>query len=258
MGLQWLLEIAAAGALVISRLAGFVVLSPFPGKWVLPRFRAALVIALALPLSVSMPMPEAQLGFDLGLGLLGCADFMVGLLIGAAFRFVLAAAEFMAGMISQASWLSAPISINPETGGQSQVLAQVAMLLAMLLALSAGVHRVVIAYLLESFHALPVGTVTAIPETLPAYIDLAGRSFDVGMRLAVPVFAVSLAVQSALALVSRVAPSLQIFNVGFAVLVASGLVTLGASLPAIAAGMARFNATLPEFLDEIMRELARG
>ncbi len=256
MPLSWVVEQTALFALVLSRLAGFVVISPFPGNWVLPRVRVALVITLALSLSATVPLPPIELGLDLHLLLLGCADFIIGLLVGAAFRFVLAAAEFMAGMVSQASWLSAPVSMNPATGGQSQPLAQVAMLLALLLALGAGVHRVVIAYLLQSFRSVPVGAPLAIEAALPAYIELVGRSFDIGMRLAMPVFAISLAVQAALALVSRVAPSLQIFNIGFTVLLASGLLTFAASIRSISAGILQYLAELPGFLDTVLGGLA--
>lgn len=248
---------AAAVALVVSRLAGFVVVSPFPGRWVPARMRVLLVLVMAFPLSFTMPVPHA-LALDLSLLLPAVSDFLVGFLIGAAFYLVLAAAEFMAGMVSQASWLSAPMSMNPASGDRSQVLAQVATLFALLLALSAGVHRVVLAYLFESMHLLPLGTPLSVTAALPMFIEIGGRSFDVGMRLAMPVFAVSLAVQAALALVSRVAPSLQIFNVGFAVLVASGLVTFGASMRAISVGIIGYAGELPGFLDEVLVRLAEG
>jgi flagellar biosynthesis protein FliR len=75
------------------------------------------------------------------------------------------------------------------------------------------------------------------------------------MRLALPVLAISLAVQTALALVSRVAPSLQIFSIGFAVLVATGLVTFMASLRAIGTGILEHLGTLPGFLDELLLQL---
>jgi len=252
MGSATFVEQAAMVALVFSRLAGFVVASPFPGKWVPMKARAVLTLVLALPLSFSLKAPAAPLGLDLSLALPACADFILGMLMGAAFYLVLAAAQFMAGMVSQASWLSAPISMNPATGGQSQVLGQVATLLAVMLALGAGVHRVVIAYVLASLSIVPVGSEFSLVMAMPTIVDLAGRSFDVGMRLAVPVFAVSLAVQAALALIARVAPSLQIFNVGFAVLVMSGLLTFAAALPSISAGILQFTDLLPEVLDDIL------
>ena len=211
-------ELAAIAALVVCRLAGFLVISPFPGRWVPARIRALVVLAIAVPLSFGTHA-VGHVGLDIRLFVLAISDFVLGLLIGASFYLILVAAEVMGGMVSQASWLQAPTSLSPDLDGQKQVLAQVAMLFAVLLSINLGTHRIVLAYLLESFRALPVGTTIAPEAAVPSLIELAGRSFDVGMRLAVAVFAVSLAVQAALALVSRVAPSLQIFSIGFAVLV---------------------------------------
>ncbi len=257
MDLTNLTEIVTAIVLVFSRVGGFMMITPFPGKWVPRKVRVALLITLALTIGMMVPKTN-MVPLDLNVLIIAANEFMIGVLIGAAFRFVLAAVEFMAGLISQASWLSAPVSLNPEMGGQSQVLGQVSMLFALLIALGAGVHRIVIGYLMESFHVLPVGRVTSVVGSIMPFVELVGRSFDVGMRLALPVLALSLAVQTSLALISRVAPSLQIFSVGFAVLVATGLVTFMASLRAIGLGIVRYLGILPGFLDELLLRLGGG
>lgn len=143
-------------------------------------------------------------------------------------------------------------------GGQTQATAQIAILLALLLALATGTHRTVLAYLIESFRILPVGSEMNLGAAIPSFLALVGRSFDVGMSLALPVLGVSLAVQAALALVSRVAPNLQIFSIGFAVLVASGLITFMASLPSMAEGMIGYFQVLPGFLDDLLMRLSEA
>ncbi|MBM4376319.1 MAG: flagellar biosynthetic protein FliR [Deltaproteobacteria bacterium] len=243
---------AIAIALVMSRVGGFMVLSPVPGAYVPQRVRAMLAVVLGLMVGLLMGPPKAELDFGLELLPLAVKEVIVGMLIGGAFRLVVIAAEFMAGLVSQASWLSAPSSLNPDLGGQTQAIGQISMMLALLLALATGVHRTVLAYLLESFRTLPVGTVTNVSGGIPPFLGLVGRSFDVGMSLALPVLGISLAVQTALALVSRVAPSLQIFNIGFAVLVGSGVVTFMASLPSISDGLLAYFQGIPSFLDELL------
>jgi len=244
-------------ALVMSRVGGFMVLSPVPGAYVPQRVRAML--ALVLGLLVGLLMGPPSVAQNLGPELLPIAlkEVIVGMLIGGAFRLVVVAAEFMAGLVSQASWLSAPSSLNPDLGGQTQAIGQVSMMLALLLVLATGVHRTVLAYLLESFRTLPVGTVANVSAGIPPFLGLVGRSFDVGMSLALPVLGISLAVQTALALVARVAPSLQIFNVGFAVLVGSGLITFMASLPSISEGLLVYFQGIPSFLDELLLRMMR-
>ena len=253
-----ILEYTIAVALVFCRVSGFLVISPIPGAWVPKEARATLALALGLTIGVLLGPPRAQLTFGLDLVLVAAREATVGLMIGGAFRLVIIAAEFMASLVSQASWLSAPSSMNPDFGGQTQATAQIAILLALLLALATGTHRTVLAYLIESFRILPVGSEMNLGAAIPSFLALVGRSFDVGMSLALPVLGVSLAVQAALALVSRVAPNLQIFSIGFAVLVASGLITFMASLPSMAEGMIGYFQVLPGFLDDLLMRLSEA
>lgn len=238
-------------ALVMSRMAGFVVLSPLPGTWLPKQARVALVVVLSLTLGVSFA-PARSIPFGLELAAAAASDFTLGLMIGGAFRLFVMAADFMAGLVAQASWLSVPTSMSPDHGGQGQALGQASILLALLLAIASDVHHVVLAYLLESFRVIPVGAPVTLTAGVLPFVELVGRSFDVGMSLALPVISISLAVQTALALVSRVAPSLQIFSIGFAVLVVTGLVTFMASMRSIAEGILRYYEGLPPFLDEIL------
>lgn len=243
-------------ALVFTRVGGFMLLSPFPGAWVPVRVRAGLLMTLSITIGVLIAPAKSPVPLGPELLPVAASDFAIGLFIGASFRFVISSAEFMAGLVSQASWLSAPIAMNPEMGGQSPALGQVSTLLSILLALGLGMHRVVIAYLLESFAVMPIGVTANVPEAVPTLIELVGTSFDMGMRLALPVLAVSLAVQTALALISRVAPSLQIFSIGFAVLVGTGLITFMISLPSIAAGLLQYMGTIPDVIEQVLEKMA--
>jgi flagellar biosynthetic protein FliR len=251
-----IVEYAITIALTLSRIGGFLVLSPFPGSWVPKQARVSLLLVMGL--TVGMLLGPSKLAVPLSLELVPVAanEVAVGLLIGGAFRMVIIAAEFMAGIVAQASWLSAPSSMSPDSGGQAGALGQVSIMLALLLALGAGVHRTVFAYLLESFHVLPVGAAMNTRDGILPFLGLVGRSMDVGMSLALPVLGISLAVQTALALISRVAPSLQIFSVGFAVLVGAGLITFMASLRAIGDGLLAYYQVIPPFLDDLLVRLA--
>lgn len=246
---------AVAIGLVICRVGGFFVLSPIPGAWVPQRFRAFLALVLGLLVGVSLGVTNDALQFDLNLLPVAAKEAAIGGFIGGAFRLVIIAAEFCASLIAQASWLSAPSSMNPDFGGQTQALGQVAIMLALLLALGAGVHRTVLAYLLESFRVLPVGSDAAVASGVPPFLTLVSRSFDVGTSLAFPVLGISLAVQTALALISRVAPSLQLFSIGFAILIGSGIITFIVSMPAIADGLLDYFRVLPGFLDDVLLRL---
>lgn len=162
----------------------------------------------------------------------------MGVTLGAAFRFVFSGAEVLSQNIAQASGLGAPSVFNPTLETEESAIGEaVAEFFAMLIALSMGAHRVALGWLLESFRALPVGATAHFDATAGAFINIAGDALSVGLRLALPVVAVALATQVALAMMARAAPSLQLFNVGLSVLIAAGATVFMASLGDVTAGL---------------------
>lgn len=255
---QALLAWAVAFTLVGCRFAGFVLVSPFPGERVPTTQRVGLVAALTLFTASVMPPPVRAFGLDLSLFPLAAAEVGCGLLVALAFRFVLAAADVLGGGLALATGLGTPSVLNPAAGTQDTALATFTTLLALLVALSAGVHRTVLAYLLESFRALPVGTPLAFTGSVPLFVELAGQAIAVGVRLAMPFIGLSLVAQVVLAMVARAAPSLQIFSIGFTVLIGAGLVVLATSLREVGAGLLRHAGTIDPMLERLFAELAGG
>ncbi len=247
-----LLGRVVAYSLVVSRLSGFVVASPFPGSYVGATQRVGLVLALSVPVALYTPDPGAgsELTFALLVPLsleLGC-----GLIVGLAFRFVMAAFEIAGSVFSQSVGLAAGTTYNPGSESQTSALEQVVTLMSLALALAVGAHRVAIAYLLESFRALPVGGSLHLAATTSTIVDLSSEALRVGVRLAMPVLAVGLIIQIALALLARAAPSMQIFNVGLTVMLAAGLLLLLSSLDAVASGMVAHLGTVGVTLERVL------
>jgi flagellar biosynthetic protein FliR len=247
-----ILTYAAMFTLMVSRISGFVVTSPFPGAHVSGTQRVGLVAGLAF--AASMIAPMSNVPHEIGTRLVGAAalELGCGLVIGFAFRFVMTAAEVAGQVLSQAVGLSSPSILNPTVETQDSVLSRIVTLLAMLLALAAGVHRVALSYLLASFGALPLGTPMSMTRAAMSLVDLAIGSFAVGIQLAMPVIAVAFVVQLGLAMIARAAPALQIFSVGLTVMIATGFVVLSASLRDIGTGLVVHFATLPSWLDGLL------
>lgn len=256
MVLLELLGQATTTTLVATRLAGFVVVSPFPGERVHTAGRMALVVVLAFLVAHTIPGPEHVPEIGLALVVPALTELMCGILMGACFRFVLAAADVVGGISAQTSGLGSASLYDPSIGATDTVLGTAMGLLSLCLALSTGTHRIALAYLIESFRSLPVGGPIAVHLGAPVLIDLGGQCLSVGVRLALPVIAVSLAVQSALAMIARAAPSLQIFSIGFSVLIVTGLLALAASLPAIGSGLLEQSRQLGPALDRLFEALA--
>jgi flagellar biosynthetic protein FliR len=249
---------AATWALVASRVAGFVVTSPFPGSNVPTTQRVGLVAVLTWIVTSFASIHSAPQGLGPALVAGAAVELGTGLVMGLAFRFVFMAAEVAGQLLSQAVGLSSVSVLNPTVGAQDAILGKVVTLLALLLALGTGVHRVALGALMASFRALPVGTSTSLPSAALILIDLPIASFAVGVQLAMPVVGMALVIQVTLAMIVRAAPALQIFSVGFSVLVLTGLLVLTASLRDIGGGLVAYMGTLPAALDALLSSLARG
>jgi flagellar biosynthesis protein FliR len=247
---------AVAFALIVARLAGFIVSSPFPGANVGKTQRVGLVMALALVVTAYAPTGSAPSSLDVDLVPAALRELGCGLVLGIGFRFVFMAAEVAGQLLSQAVGLSSASMLNPTIEAQDVILARIVTLLGMLLALDVGAHRVALGYLLGSFRALPVGTPFSLSPTAPIFLELTVRSFTTGVQLAMPVIAVAVVVHLALAMIARAAPALQIFSVGFAVILTTGSLVVLASLRDVAAGLIQHFGTVGRWLDVALGAMA--
>ena len=245
-----------AFSLIVTRIGGFILASPFPGNYVPDRQRVGLMLVLAFFVTFAVAPTPTHLALDGKIPLILAGEFGVGVLAGAAYRFTLAAADVVADMVSHSTSLATPSVLNPLLGTPDTPLAAMLGIFTILLILEAGIHRAVLGYLMESFRAVPVGTDFTLSATLPLFMELATQSMVVGVRLALPVIAINLVLQVALALVARAAPSLQIFSIGFAAMLITGLFTFAAVLPDIGFGLVERLHALPTFLERLFTEVA--
>jgi flagellar biosynthetic protein FliR len=257
MLMRLMLVNASLFALLASRIAGFVVVSPFPGANVGRTARVSLVVVLAwvgMSMSPTHALPRT---FDLELAGLSILELACGILMGVAFRFVYAASEVLGTVLGQMTGLSSPSVLNPTMDSPETAIGRIIDLCAMLVAIGVGMHRVALAAVLESFRVLPVGGVSVLDAPLLQFVDVAIDSFVVGVRLSTPVVAVGLLVQVSLAVVSRAAPSVQIFSVGFGVIFVSGIFTIVACIDDMASGLAARFSSLGPFLGEALGAMRR-
>jgi flagellar biosynthetic protein FliR len=102
-------------------------------------------------------------------------------------------------------------------------------LMGTLVLIAAGLDRILLASLVRSFHAVPLGTYAIQPLTSQAIVQSAGGIFLAAVELAAPVLAATMLVEIAVALLSRLCPQLPVMSltvpmktlVGFAVLTGS-------------------------------------
>jgi flagellar biosynthetic protein FliR len=117
------------------------------------------------------------------------------------------------------------------------------------------VHRVLLGSVLASFRVLPPGTVVDSGRFAPSLVTLSAAALESGIRIALPLLGALFVSQVALAFISRAAPAMQIFSVGFAVTLSVGCLILVMVLPDIAHEMASELSRVGPEIDDLLVSL---
>ncbi len=210
-------------AFPMARIIGFVGAAPVFGNNAVPR-RIKLVVGLAVTMGV-MPVvtatpPEA---IDSWAGILILfQQTLIGIAMGLVLRVVFAALDLMGEIISLQMGLSFATFFDPVAGGQTAVVGEFLTLISTLVFLSLNGHLLMIDALARSFEWLPVSA------TLPhkgGWLVLArfGASiFASGLLMALPIVTALLITNIALGVLTRAAPQLNLFAIGFPITLTVG------------------------------------
>jgi flagellar biosynthetic protein FliR len=194
------------------------------------RVRGGLVLLLAFAAhaevgaSLASP-PFEQMAFAVG------SEFMLGLGIGFVVRLFVAIAEIAADQVAPMMGIGAAQLFDPQTKNMQNVLSTLFRNFAVLLGLIAGIHRLVIGGVLASFKVVPVGSFSNPALETPVILAMTTDALATGVRVAIPFIAILFMTQIALAFISRAAPAMQIFSIGFAVTMATGTLVMVLVLP---------------------------
>jgi flagellar biosynthesis protein FliR len=213
--------------LALARVSGAIVFVPIPGMSVSPEpARAIFALSLTLALApfwpaVAPPGVGAMLALLAGEAALGVAMGMVVALLGEAFVMFGQIVGLQAGF-------SFASTIDPNTQADSGVLVVLAQTVAGLLFFASGLHREVVRAFALSLQTLPPGGFTLAPGVGELVVRLASSIFSVGLRLALPVVALLLMVDVALALLGKINQQLQLLTLAFPVKMLASLALLAA------------------------------
>ena len=222
----------------LARILGLLASAPVFNNAALPaqvRLVAGLAIALALAPALP-PLPAIPAGSWISLAILA-EQVLIGTLLGFTLRIAFAAVDIAGELIGLQMGLGFATFFDPDSGGQTPVIAEFLGLLTALVFLAMNGHLLVLSALGESFTLLPI---SAEPVRAPAFGALMGWSatlFATGVLLALPLITALLIANIALGVLARIAQQLNLFAVGFPVTLALGLFVLLLSLPYIGGAM---------------------
>jgi len=224
----------SAGWLPFVRISAAMMAAPLFSHRAIPRqIRlgvALMVAALLMPWRPTIPdiNPLSLQGL-----LLTANELLLGICLGFMLQLVFEAVMFAGQFIATGMGLGFASVIDQQQGISVAVVGQFYMLIAMLLFLAMNGHLAFIRLIADSFVAWPVGSAIVQPDTFAVVFNAIGGMLRNALGIALPAVVALLVVQIAMGVMSRAAPTLNLFAVGFPVTLMLGLIVLERTLPAL-------------------------
>jgi flagellar biosynthetic protein FliR len=201
-------------------------------KGVPQRVRIGLALLLTVLILPTLDPVPAVTPLSAAGVLLLLQQLIIGFALGFTLQLVFAAVELAGEVIGLQMGLSFASFIDPTNSGQqSPVTGSFMTLLMMLVFLSVNGHLLLLAGLADSFHTLPPYHAALPALDFHAIAAAAGRLFADGLQLALPLVGTMLLVNLALGVLTRTAPQLNLFAVGFPITLIVGLLVMWLALP---------------------------
>jgi flagellar biosynthetic protein FliR len=220
----WLLPFFRIGALLMAAPV-------FSAASVPMRLRVLLAVAVTILIEPLLPRPAGIDPLSAATLVLVAQQVAIGVAIGFVLQLAFNALVFGGQVVAYSMGLGFAHLMDPQNGVQVPTVSQFYLIFATIAFLAVDGHLRLLALVVESFAALPVA---ADGITRNALWDLAlwgSRLFADGLLMGLPVVAALLLVNIGMGMVSRAAPQLNIFAVGFPVTLGVGFVLMWVSLP---------------------------
>jgi flagellar biosynthesis protein FliR len=222
----------------VLRIGGFVLTAPVASESTIPSpVKIALSIGLAFILAPLAPVP-AGLSIFSGAGALAAVqELLIGIAIGMVVQLAFEALTFAGQSVSMTMGLGFATLVDPQHGADTTVLGQMFMIFGTLSYLAVNGHLVLVSALAMSFKTLPIGAANVDKNVLWSVALWGARVFETGLLVALPAVIALVIVNLALGVVTRAAPQLNLFGVGFTITLMSGFLVLLVGLDGLMLGI---------------------
>lgn len=254
---SYLLPLIGALWWPFCRVMALLSLAPAIGEGMVPvpvRALLSLVLAfLMLPLTKNMAMPDP---FSLAGIVAMFEQAVIGGVMGFALQFATSAISMLGFLASSQIGFSMAQMNDPVNGQQSDVISSLLALVAIFVFFAIDGHLVLTTIVGQSFHAWPVGEGlgSIVLQTVALNV---GWVFAAAMLLALPIVFSTMVVQIGFGFLNRVAPSLNLFSLGFSLVTLFGLMMLVQLVRFIPEHYIQLTNAVLEMLQQQMRA-ARG
>lgn len=224
----------------LTRILGMIAITPLFNHRSMPtRYKVGMAVFITLAVMPSLPpMPQVDMLSFHGAGIL-VQQLLIGITIGFVIRIVFASVDLAGQLSAMSMGLGFATFYDPQSQGQSTSVSQLFTIIAMLFFLSINGHLIMIMSVTESFITMPIQAELSNSINFQQILHFGGNIFSTGLHIALPVIAALLITNLALGILSRTAPQLNLFGIGFPITISIGLIIIALSFPRLAVPLER-------------------
>jgi len=208
------------------RIGGFMLAAPIASENTIPRrVKIVFTLALAFLLAPLAPVPTALSIFSGAGAMTAAQEILIGVAIGLVMQLAFDALTFAGQTISMTMGLGFATLVDPQRGTNVTVLGQFFMIMGILTYLSINGHLVLL------------GALANDKDFLLAVATWGSRIFETGLLVALPAVVALIIVNMALGVITRAAPQLNLFAIGFTITMLCGFLVLMVGMDGVMAGI---------------------
>jgi flagellar biosynthetic protein FliR len=231
-------------------VAWLALVPPFAGRTV--PWMAKMAIALGLSFAALPATAPALPAGMLGLAAIAATEVAIGVSLGFVTYMLFASIQAAGSLIDVFGGFSAAAAFDPMTSAQSTVIGRLHQMLAVSLLFVTGGFLVVIAGVVKTFQFLPLGARPDITSWSELVQTAFGLFFTLSVQIALPIILALVVVDLGLAMMTKVAPSLNAIMVMFPLKIGVTLLLMGMSFMSLPMA----NERIVDYVLEALAEMA--
>ncbi len=235
----------------LTRVLGVMATVPILSDRAVPmRIKLGIGLVLTFTIIPTLPaIPPFEI-FSLQGLLILIQQLIIGLAMGFSVRLVFAAIGIAGQLIGMSMGLGFATFFDPQTQGQNTAISQFLSMLLMLVFLSLDGHLIIVSALVQSFVTMPI-TIDGAGISPMKIVDWGATIFSAGLLLALPAVTALLVTNMALGILTRTAPQLNLFGIGFPLTLSIGFLVLALALQGMLLPMKQIVQESLQYMQEI-------
>jgi len=218
------------------RIAALVMAAPiFSSNFVNTRSRLLIAVAISVAIVPSIQASVPAVDPLSGAGLLIVAQqILIGACMGFMLQFLFNAFIIGGQIIAMQMGLGFASMVDPQNGVTVPVISQFYLIFVTLVFISLNGHLILLQVLAESFITLPISATGLTSTSFYGLVGQASWMYASGVLVALPAIGSLMMVNLAFGILSRAAPQISPFSIGFPMTIILGFAIMFVTLPSIA------------------------